>query len=206
MYSFTLMKKGEVHTGKGKVIPEKDASAAIEAEELLQAAREEAEEIIAEAKKDGEEIRAQAQKEGFDEGLEKFNDHIHLFEDKVRVLRHEMQKAMLPLVLKATKKIVGNELELNPDSVVNIVLESIKSVSQAKVVKLYVNRIDLEVLEKEKEKLKSIFEGLESFNIEERSDIDRGSCIIETEKGILNATLENQYRALERAFENYRKR
>ena len=206
MYTFTLIKKGEVHTGKSKVIPEKDATTAIEAEELLRAAREEAEEIIAEAKKDGAKIREQAQKEGFYDGLVKFNDHIHLFEDKVKILRHEMQKAVLPLVLKATKKIVGNELELNPDSVVSIVSESIKSVSQAKVVKLFVNRIDLEVLEKEKATLKSIFEGLESFTIEERNDIDRGSCIIETEKGILNATLENQYRALERAFENYRKR
>lgn len=200
------MKKGEVHTGPGKVIPKDDASELVTAEEILRAAREEAEEIIEEAKSDGEEIRQKAKEDGFDEGLAKFNEHIKLFEDRVKVLKHDMQKAMLPLVLKATKKIVGNELEVNPDSVVNIVQESIKSVSSAKVVKLYVNKHDLEVLEKEKEQLKAVFESLENFSLEERGDIEPGSCIIETERGILNATLENQYRALERAFENYRKR
>ena len=200
------MKKGEIHTGDGKVIPKKDASELIESEEILRAAKEEAEEIIEEARKQGEEIRQKAKEDGFEEGLGKFADHIKLFEDKVKVLRHDMQKAMLPLVLKATKKIVGNELELNPDSVVNIVLESIKSVSSARVVKLYVNKLDHEALEKEKEELKAVFEAIESFSIEERSDVERGGCIIETERGILNATLENQYRALERAFENYRKR
>ncbi len=205
MYSFTLMKKGEVHTGPSKIIRQEEASQLISAEEALTSAKEEAAEIIIEAKKEGEELKEQAKKAGFEEGLALFNEHIKLFEDRLKVLRHDMQKAMLPLVLKTTKKIVGNELELNPDSVVFIVQEAIKSVSNAKVVKLFVCHDDLEILEKEKSRLRAFFESLESFSIEERKDIDRGSCIIETERGILNATLENQYRALERAFENHRK-
>ena len=199
------MKKGEIHTGNGKVIPAEQAMELISAVEILKSAKEEADEVIAEAHKDGEEIRSDAKKAGFSEGLDLFNEHIKMFEDRLKVLRHEMQKAMLPLVLKSIKKIVGAELEINPDSVVNIVQESIKSVSSAKMVKLYVNRDDLEALEKEKEQLKLVFENIESFSIEMRGDVDRGSCIIETERGILNATLENQYRALQRAFENYKK-
>lgn len=206
MYTFTLRKKGEVHAGKGKVIPREAAEEAISADELLRHAEEEAKEIIATAHEDGQEICAQAKKEGFQEGLTQWSEQLKLFEQKLKVLRHEMQKAMLPLVLKSVKKIVGNELEINPDSVVKIVQESIKNVSTAKMVKLYVNRGDLELLEQEKSALKTIFENLETLTIEERTDVDRGGCIIETERGILNATLENQYRALERAFETYTKK
>ena len=83
--------------------------------------------------------------------------------------------------------------------------QAIKAVAQATTVKLYVNRADLEYLEKEKEALKGAFEHLESLQIEERKDIEAGGCIIETEKGILNATLENQYRALERALEAHKR-
>ncbi len=206
MYTFTLIKKGEVHTGPGKIIPRDAASDLISSIEVLKEAREEAGEIIEEAQKDAKEIRENAKSEGFKEGLEMFNEHIKMFEDRLKVLRHEMQKAMLPLVLKSTRKIVGHQLEINPDSVVSIVQESIKGVSSAKLVKLFVNKADVEILEKEKETLKGAFEALESFTIEERGDVERGSCIIETERGILNATLENQFRALERAFEMHKAR
>ncbi len=204
MYTFTLIKKGEIHTGPGKIIPRDAGSDLVSSIDVLKEAQEEAKEIIAEAKNEGEELRSQAKEAGFKEGLELFNEHIKLFEDRLKVLRHEMQKAMLPLVLKSTKKIIGQELELNPDSVVNIVQESIKGVSGARVVKIYVNKADSDILEKAKESLKGSFEAVESFTIEERGDVERGSCIIETERGILNATLENQFRALERAFEMHR--
>jgi type III secretion protein L len=65
-----------------------------------------------------------------------------------------------------------------------------------------VNRKDLSILEANRPKLREIFESLESLAIRERADISSGSCIIETEGGIINALLENQWRVLEKAFEN----
>lgn len=206
MYYFSLMNKGAIHSHEGKIIPKKDAEQLISADEILNQAQEEAKEIIKAAENEALEIKQKAEEAGFDEGLLKFNTQLLYFEERVKVLRHEMQKAVLPLVLKATKRIVGDELELNPESVVDIVVHAIKAVAGAKVVKLYVNRHDLDILESNKNKVKAIFENLENFTIEERPDVAKGGCIIETEKGILNATLENQYRALERAFETYTKK
>ena len=65
---------------------------------------------------------------------------------------------------------------------------------------------DLEPLEKERSKIKKIFEHLDSFSLQERADIEPGGCIIETEAGIINAQLENQWRALESAFESFMKK
>jgi len=206
MYTFSLVKKDDIHTGKGKIIPAEDFSSLLNANELIEKAKEEAKKLIDDAKISAEKIKEKAKEDGFNEGLIKFNTHTLFLEDQVKTMRHEMQKVILPLVLKATKRIVGDELEVNPESVVNIVMQSIKSVTQCKNVKLFVNKSDLEILEKEKEKIKSLFESLDSFQIEVRSDILPGSCIIETEKGILNATLDNQYRALERAFEAHLKK
>ncbi len=206
MYCFSLIKKGSVHTRKGKIIPKESVEELVSSLQVLEAADEESKELLLAVEAECVEIKKEAQEAGFQEGLEKFNEQILLFEERLRILRHEMQKAILPLVLKATKRIVGEELELRPESVVNIVTESIKGIAQCKVVRLYVNRLDLDSLEAHKSELKEIFENLTSFQIEERPDIARGSCIIETEKGILNATLDNQYRALERAFETHMKK
>ncbi|MBI3211529.1 MAG: HrpE/YscL family type III secretion apparatus protein, partial [Simkania negevensis] len=38
------------------------------------------------------------------------------------------------------------------------------------------------------------------FSLEDREDIAPGGCIIETEAGIINASLANQWQALEAAF------
>lgn len=206
MQCFSLVKLGNIHARKGKVIPKEEIETLLEAKEILEAAKQEALDRIEEAKEQCAEIHKKAHDEGFAEGLSSFNSHILHLDDKIKVMRHEMQKAMLPLTVKATKRIVGEAIEINPELIVEIVIQSIKTVSQSHRIKIYVNRHDLEILEKEKEKLKSIFERIETFSLEEKGDVDRGGCLIETENGILNASLENQYRALERAFEAFMKR
>ncbi|NGX36596.1 MAG: hypothetical protein K1000chlam1_01445, partial [Candidatus Anoxychlamydiales bacterium] len=50
---------------------------------------------------------------------------------------------------------------------------------------------------------KEILELTQIFSLEERNDIEPGGCIIETEKGIINAQLDNQFRAIEAAFKAF---
>ena len=120
-------------------------------------------------------------------------------------MEHELQKTILPLALKAAKKIVGRELELKPETIVDIVRQTLKPVTQHHNIKIFVAKQDKEALEKEKKELRNILEHVQTFIIEEREDITPGGCIIETEAGIINASLENQWRALESAFETFMK-
>ena len=127
-------------------------------------------------------------------------------DQKVKQMEHEMQKIVLPLALKAAKKIVGAQIDLNPDTIVEIVQQALKPVRQNHEIKIIVSKQDKEALESGKEKLKSLFDHLRILTIEEREDLTPGSCIIETESGIINASLDNQWRALEAAFEAFFKR
>ena len=68
------------------------------------------------------------------------------------------------------------------------------------------NKADLAQIEAHKPKIKQIFEQIENLSIQERADIEPGGCIIETEAGIINAQLENQWRNLEIAFESFMKK
>lgn len=201
---FSLIKKGEVHLHKKqKIIPQEEFSQALTAKELIDIAEEQAKTLIQEAEKEAISIKEKAAADGHQEGLTKFQAHLLFFEEKFKMLRYEMQKNMLPLVLKSVKKIVGDRLELDPANVVHIVMESIKATASSKFVKIFVHEQDLKYLEQEKESLKQIFKELESLEIVPRPDVTRGGCIIETERGVINATLENQFRALETAYEAY---
>ena len=146
MYCFKLIKEGSVHSADQKIIPKSDFETLITSKELLEKAEAQVKDMIDDAHKESEEIKEKARQEGFDRGLLKFNEELLVFEEKLKMLRHEMQKAILPLVMKATKKIIGEEIKLDSETILSIVLQSIKSVSQCKVVKLYVNKKDLDFL------------------------------------------------------------
>jgi type III secretion protein L len=109
---------------------------------------------------------------------------------------------IVPVALKAAKKILGREIETVDTAIVDIVANSLKAVAQHKKFTIYVNRKDLDVLEANRPALKKVLENPEAFSLRERADIQPGGCIIETEGGIINAQLENQWRILEQAFES----
>jgi|SRR5579862_655679 len=204
MKFFSLIYQGEVHPStEEKVISSEDFSTLLQANEILEKARQDAEEQHERNLIDAEVLKAEAREDGFQEGLQKFNEHLIYFERSLRTIRLELQKQIIPLALKAAKKIVGTQLELNPETIVDIVLQCLTPVMQNHRFTIYVNKADKEILEAHKPKIKNILEQVQTLSIQERSDIAPGGCIIETESGIINATIENQWRALESAFEKY---
>lgn len=116
-----------------------------------------------------------------------------------------MNKLILPLALKAAKKIVAKELETQPETIVDIVLQALAPVLQNHRITIWVNKADKEILEKEKTRIREKLEQVESLSIKERDDVAQGGCVIETESGIINASIENQWRAIESAFDKYLK-
>ncbi len=204
MRFFSLISGQEVRIAPGqKKIPAEEFSILQQASEVLKKAKEETEELRKKNTIEAEEQKKMGFEQGFQLGLESFNKHLLALDEELKELRIEIQKKMLPLTLSAARKIIGTELELHPDRIVEIVLNSLKPVTQHKKIIIYVNKVDLEILEQEKPKIKSIFEHLQSLSIQERDDIEPGGCIIETEAGIINAQLENQWRALESAFHSF---
>ncbi len=207
MKFFSLIFKGDIHTATGKkVLPQEEYSVLLDARELLDKAKEDAEALHEKTKEECKKLRKKTKEEGFEEGLAKFNEHLLYFDTELKKLRHEMQQAILPLALKAAKKIVGKELETHPETIVDIVLQALAPVTQHHKIKIYVNKAEKETLEENKGRIREILEQVEALTIQERADVAPGGCIIETEAGIINASIENQWRALEAAFEKYMKR
>lgn len=204
MKFFSLIFQGEVHPSTDeKVIPAKDFSQLVKVSSLLKKAEEDVINAHEEMEKEAKRLKAEAKEEGFQEGLEQFNEHLLAFEAAVRTLRLELQQQIIPIALKAAKKVVAAQLELKPDTIVDIVLQALTPAVHSRRVIIYVNKEDKEILEARKSNIKAILDQLQTLSIQERADISPGGCIIETEAGIINVTIENQWRALEAAFEKY---
>jgi type III secretion protein L len=206
MKFFSLIYQGEVHPAtEEKIVPAEDFSTLMEAHEILNRAEEDVEYYKKKIEEECQQLKEQAKEEGFAEGLQKFNEHLIYFDKQISLMRMDLQKQILPLALKAAKKIVGDQLNLHPETIVDIVIQTLAPVTQNHRFTIYVNKADKEILETQKPKIKTILDQVQLLTILERNDISPGGCIIETESGIINASIENQWRALESAFEKYMK-
>lgn len=184
-----------------KVIAANDFSQLLDAQQMLEQVQKDAQKYRLEVATDCEILKEKAQKEGFEEGFKKWVEHIAKIEEEIMRVHKDLEKVLVPVALKAAKKIVGREIELSDDTVVDIVANSLKAVSQHKRIVIYVNRKDLDALERHRNQLKQMFEGLEVLSLRERAEVAPGGCIIETEGGIINAQLENLWKSLESALE-----
>lgn len=203
---FSLIHEDSLHPAPSSKVIKADAfSKLLEAEQVLDLVKKDAERYRIEVAADCEKLKEQAQKEGFEEGFKQWAEHVARLEQEISNVRKDMEKVIIPVALKAAKKIVGREIELSETAIVDIVSANLKAVAQHKKITIYVNKKDFETLEKNRNKIKDLFESLETLSIRERPDIDQGGCVIETEGGIINAKLENQWRILEQAFENLMK-
>jgi type III secretion protein L len=201
MTLFSYFSKATVSVDQGKkIIASKDLTQVLSAAEILEKAKEDVAQYRDAVEKECVELRNKAHDEGFQKGLEEFNVHLLALEEEGKKLHLEMQKIVIPIALKAAKKIVGKEIELNPDIIVDIVVQAMAPARESRKVKITVNKADLDILEKNRPKLKELFSQLQILTIQESADMTPGGCTIETEAGMINATAENQWRALENAF------
>lgn len=198
---FTLLHGDELRAApQKKIIPQKEFSSLLDASEVLDFVKKDEKKYRLEVAQECEEIKENAFKEGYEDGYKQWAEQLADFEVRLEAFRKEFQQMIVPVALKAAKKIVGREIELSPDTIVDIVSSQLKAVVQHKKITIYVNKKELEEIEKQKSKLKDLFEHVESFSVRSRDDIAPGGCIIETEIGIINAQIDHRWEILEKAF------
>ncbi|GIV07859.1 MAG: hypothetical protein KatS3mg017_1061 [Fimbriimonadales bacterium] len=191
----------------------------------LDALRAEAEAIRLQAIQDAERIREQALREGYQRGYEQgyadgeqdaqqqvdealqrtvadLRAQVEQVIQSVQAQYHEyLQHAetqMLELVLEIARKIVREELKLQPEHALAIVRDVLRRVHGFVQIRIRVNPLDLELIRQNRAALLHIVDGVEGIEIVEDRRVDPGGCIIETEHGIYDARIKTQLGELER--------
>jgi type III secretion protein L len=199
---FSLISGEAIHLSSqnGKVISQEVFSQALDGKALLEKVQEDAKEYKTEVVREIESLKELGYKDGFEAGYRAWAEQLAFMEGQVIQIRGEMEKVLAQAALKAAQKIVGRELETSQDAVVSIVSNILRSVSQHKKIAIYANKEDLLKLEAHRPRIKEIFESLDSLSLRAKEDLNPGESVIETEVGIINARLDNQWKILENAF------
>lgn len=206
MKFFDLIYDDQLHLApQQKVIPAEEFSLLLEGKELIAKIQEEGIRYKKECEEECEKLKQQKLEEGFNEGLDKWAQQLALCENQLKKTKEEVEKLIIPVALKAAKKIVGKEMEIHPETIVDIVKQSLKAVSQHKKFVIYVNKQDYAILDENRAKLKEVLESVDSLSISVRDDILPGDATIETESGIISVRQEQLWKSLETAFQSLMK-
>jgi len=179
-----------------KVLKREVFEKAQEARDVVSVAQERARQILEEAHREKEAIREQAREEGKAEGLAEWNRILVDTSRRAEELTKSWEETMLRLSVRVAEKIVGEQLRLHPDTIVEIVREVLKNVRPGKRLTIQVNPSEAPRVRARIDRLR---EGLGTSEIEivAASSVPAGGCMIDSELGIIDARLETQLKCLE---------
>jgi flagellar assembly protein FliH len=208
----------EVSQGSG--IPE-------EVSGILKEAREKAAGIINQAeensKKAYEEARQQGYKKGYEEGEQKglaegfekgrqqglataermIEEAIDVkkraLETKERLVK-EAEAEIIQIVLAIARKVLGEQIKTDREAVLGAVRKALEKCTFSGRVTMKVSPDDYDVIELSKKRLLAEIDGITQLDIEVEEGLSQGSCVLETESGFIDSSVEVQLSRIENTF------
>lgn len=165
--------------------------------------------LISRAQEEANAIKESAAKEGFEYGLQlskaelkKLNHSIaELLKSKEKALEHSAPDIAF-IAIKVAEKVIKKQIEFDNQTVLNIVTEVIKSLSKDETsIIIRANPSDTELI---RGNIPTIYPygGKDTkITVVSDSQVDWGSCIVETKGGIVDARFSTQLQILQKALE-----
>lgn len=189
------------------------------ANQVIEEANKQAEEILAEAhRKAKENARQLAEREmekayeegfskGYEEGLTKANNEAKIIRNQASVVLKQaethraetlenLEKDIINLSVDIAQKLIARQLSLEPETVISIAHEAIQLIKTREKVTIFINPAENEVFELYKGELHRMLPANASLDLITDEAITPGGCIVETEHGKVEATLESRWDTL----------
>lgn len=184
---------------KKPIIEREVVGATQEAIEIRQRAESEAQRIVEEAEEQAYQMRQNGFEEGRQEGLAQHTQQITQSLLRIRKMEEELEPTYVGLIRECVQRVLGLELKTSPDAIVGVVRAALSDARQQREIIVRVNPVDAEVLQKQRNRLLEMLARADSIAIREDAAVSRGGCIVVTELGTIDASLERQLDALEAA-------
>ena len=196
--AFWVHDGGVVPESGTQVIRAADYAAFVEAEDVLAQARARAAEIVLQAERELEEKRRQGYEDGVAEGkaevAERFFDTVSASVEHLS----GMESALIELVMRSLKAILG--AFDNKELVAETVGHALRLVRDEKRVTLRVAVDDAGVVEERLADFARRDPGMGRIDVVPDAALSSGGCVMETEIGVIDATLERQLAIIENSF------
>ena len=114
-------------------------------------------------------------------------------------LLKDSEQAVVKLAVRIAEKIIGQQLLLSPQTIVDIVREALKSLRSDKSVMIKINPEHLDTVRQSIARLQDLVGPDCHIRFVPDAGISPGGCTIESEFGVIDAQIETQLKCLEEA-------
>lgn len=173
-------------------------SASAKARELLQKAQREAEAILRNAEEESAKQRQTGYDTGYQEGLAQTTELMVKARTEQEQFIKNANRDLMDLAFKIAEKIIGKQLEMEPETIIGIVKQAMQTVRQSKQLTIRVHPEDAKILKENEEELQETLGRQRILDVMEDKKVHRGGCIIESEIGTVEAQLQTQLERLKK--------
>ena len=166
--------------------------------------------LVSRAQEEADMIKKSAFDEGYRLGLEKANEDLENFRANLGTFlgaTKEVYEYIAPDILEISvdiaKKIIKKEVEADPQALINIIVDVLKNISKNEP-KVNV-RVAPQIMQFVKDSLPSAtYEyGIEAkINVVADPSLEEGGCIVQTNNGIVDASIKTQIEIIKKALES----
>ncbi len=197
MGGFLFLKPGAIEPEPGRVIRRDAYAEYVEASAVLERANQEAEKILADARDAFESEKQRGFAEGMDEG--KMEMTVRMLDSAVESVNmiSSMEDAIVDVVNRTVRTIVG-EIDRH-ELVERLVKKSLMYVRDQKKVTIRLNPDDAEQVQERLESITRDFPSMVRIDIYPDVRLDPNMCMLETEMGVVDASLDKQLDLIEQA-------
>ena len=113
---------------------------------------------------------------------------------------HSIEREVVELALSIARKVVCQEIKINPEVVVCVAREALSQVDVPGKIKVRLNPADLEFINSTQGHISAFLQEMDNVTFEAEEGIASGGCVIETKLGEIDARIEKQFQVVEDKF------
>ncbi len=182
---------------QGPILKAADFAAVSDAQAIVAHAQEEAARIREDAAAEYEAQKARGYREGLEQGKAEMSERVITTMGQSSLYFSRVEEALIDVVMKAMRRVIGEFDER--DRVERIVRKALELLRNQSQVRLKVSPTQGEWLQSRVESLLAAFPRIQFLEVQTDSRLPADGCILETEFGVIDATVETQLRAIEKA-------
>ncbi len=182
-----------------RILKAEDYVVYLEAQEIITAAQQEAETIVAKAHQTYEQEKRRGYQEGLDEIKLEQADHILKVVSRTINYLSDIEDTLANILLGGMKKIIGefDQKEL----AVSLVKNALQHVRNEKHVTIRIPPAQYEAVQEQLNTILSGYKGVGFIDLVADPRLAAGDCIMESEIGVVDASIDVQMRALQQRFD-----
>ena len=166
--------------------------------------------LVSRAQQEAINIKENAKTQGYQDGLKEVQNDISQLADAINKflsakeeIYNEVAPKILDISMEVAKKIIKQELETNQDLLIGIIKDALNKLTKnEKQITLKVSPADRDYVKLNIENILELLQIEAKVTVQQDMTLSKGSVIVETNNGLVDASVETGIQIIEQMFKN----